>query len=94
MMITYKAQTQPASKIVVRPSSTGRVAMMPDTAPPQDRIREWAYELYESRGCESGLPKFQQNAQRVPQKSGSSSGKSSLISPESSGEESRFDVMA
>jgi len=53
-MIAPKPQTQPTSKIVLRPSSTGTVAMMPDTVLSQDRIRERAYELYENRGREPG----------------------------------------
>jgi len=28
--------------------------MMPDAVPPDGKIRERAYELYESRGCEPG----------------------------------------
>jgi hypothetical protein len=31
-----------------------QLAMMPNTAPRQDMIRERAYELYESRGREPG----------------------------------------
>ncbi len=54
-MIDSKANKQPKPKTVVGPkSSTGTVAMMPDTAPSHDRIRERAYELYESRGREPG----------------------------------------
>jgi hypothetical protein len=59
-MIDSKAQKQPQPKIVVGPkssgpkSSTGNVAMMPDTVPSQDRIRVRAYELYQSRGREPG----------------------------------------
>ncbi len=54
-MIDTKANKQPQSKIVVGPkSSPGKVAMMPDTVPSQDRIRGRAYELYESRGREPG----------------------------------------
>jgi len=59
-MINSKAQKQPKPKIVVGPkssgpkSSTGNVAMMPDTVPSQDRTRERAYELYERRGREPG----------------------------------------
>jgi hypothetical protein len=30
------------------------MALMPNTPAPQDKIRERAYELYESRGCEPG----------------------------------------
>jgi hypothetical protein len=59
-MIDSKAQKQPTPKIVVGPkssgpkSSTGNVAMMPDTVPSQNRIRVRAYELYQSRGREPG----------------------------------------
>jgi len=54
-MIDRKANKQPKPKIAVGPkSSTGNVAMMPDTVPSQDRIRERAYELYKSRGREPG----------------------------------------
>jgi hypothetical protein len=53
-MIAPNAHTQPTPKIVVRPGSTDKVAARPDTVPPQDRIRERAYELYESRGRETG----------------------------------------
>ncbi|MGD0793417.1 MAG: DUF2934 domain-containing protein [Terriglobales bacterium] len=54
-MIDSKAPKQPKPKTVVGPkSSTGNVAMRPDTVPSQDRIRERAYELYQSRGREPG----------------------------------------
>jgi hypothetical protein len=59
-MIDSKANKQPQPKIVVGPkssspkSSTGNVAIMPDTVPSQDRIRVRAYELYQSRGREPG----------------------------------------
>jgi len=53
-MTAPKPHTQPTSKIVVRPSSTGTIAMVPDTVSSQDRIRERAYELYENRGREPG----------------------------------------
>jgi hypothetical protein len=54
-MIDPKTQKQPKPKIVVGPkSSPGKVAMMLDTIPSQDRIRERAYALYESRGGEAG----------------------------------------
>ena len=46
---------QPHAKIVVGPkSSTDKVPTMQATVPSQDRIRERAYELYESRGREPG----------------------------------------
>jgi len=54
-MIDRKVHQQPQARIVVGPkSSPGKVAMMPNTVPSQDRIRERAYELYESRGREAG----------------------------------------
>jgi DUF2934 family protein len=54
-MIDSKAQKQPKRKIAIGPeNSAGTVAMMPDTVPSQDRIRERAYELYEGRGREPG----------------------------------------
>ena len=49
---TYKP---PAPKNVAGPkSSPGKVAMMPNTVPSQEKIKERAYELYESRGREPG----------------------------------------
>jgi hypothetical protein len=54
-MTDHKPHKQPTPKIVVGPkSSTGNVAMMPDTVPSQDRIRVRAYELYVNRGREPG----------------------------------------
>ena len=54
-MIDPMAQEQRKPKIVVGPKgSSGKVARMPDTVPLQDRIRERAYELYESRHREPG----------------------------------------
>jgi Protein of unknown function (DUF2934) len=54
-MSSLKTQKQPQPKIVVGPkSSPNKVARMPDTVPSQDRIRERAYELYESRGRNPG----------------------------------------
>ena len=50
-----KTPKQPKAKTAVGPkSSTGKVAMMPDTAPSQDTIRVRAYELYQNRGGEPG----------------------------------------
>jgi hypothetical protein len=47
-----ETRKQPMPKIVAGPKSIpGKVAMM---IPSQDRIRERAYELYESRGCKPG----------------------------------------
>jgi hypothetical protein len=54
-MIDSKVNKQPQPKIVVGlKSSPGKVAMMPNTVPSQDMIRERAYELYENRGREPG----------------------------------------
>jgi DUF2934 family protein len=54
-MIDRKANPQPKPKIVVGPkSSSGKAAVVLDPAPSQDRIRERAYELYESRGRRAG----------------------------------------
>ena len=53
-MSSFKTQKQPQPKIVVDPKSfPSNVARMPNTVPSQDRIRERAYELYESRGNET-----------------------------------------
>lgn len=46
-------QAQPKSVGGLK-SSPSKVAMMPNTIPSQDRIRERAYALYEARGCEPG----------------------------------------
>jgi Protein of unknown function (DUF2934) len=54
-MIATQVQKQPQPKTVVGPkSSIGRVATMQATVPSQAKIRERAYELYESRGREPG----------------------------------------
>ncbi|MGA2982150.1 MAG: DUF2934 domain-containing protein [Terriglobales bacterium] len=54
-MISAKANKEPQPKIVVGPkSSLSKLAVMPDTVPSRDRIRERAYELYEGRGCKPG----------------------------------------
>jgi Protein of unknown function (DUF2934) len=46
---------QPMPKIIVDPKSiSGKVALTIDSIPSQDKIRNRAYELYESRGCEPG----------------------------------------
>jgi hypothetical protein len=50
-----KTSKQRQAKIAVgSKSSPGKVAMMPDTVPSQDRIRVRAYELYQDRGREPG----------------------------------------
>jgi len=57
-MIDPKAQKQAKQNTVVAPkSSLGNVAVMPDSRPPQHKIRERAYELYEGRGREPGQDK-------------------------------------
>jgi hypothetical protein len=53
-MIVPKAHTPPNPIVVGTKSAIGKVAVMPDTVSLQDRIRERAYELYESRGSEPG----------------------------------------
>jgi Protein of unknown function (DUF2934) len=54
-MISPKPAQKPPPTVVIDPKrSSGKMAMMPDTAPSQDRIRARAYELYERRGREPG----------------------------------------
>jgi len=54
-MISPKTQETAQPKIVVNPkTSPGKLALMPDAVPSDSKIRERAYELYESRGCEPG----------------------------------------
>ena len=53
-MIAPKAHTPPKAMVVGAQSAISKVAMMPETVSSQDRIRERAYELYESRGREPG----------------------------------------
>jgi len=54
-MFDPKALKQSKPNIAVTPkNSPAKLAMMPETLPPQDTIRERAYELYESRGREPG----------------------------------------
>lgn len=54
-MFDPKANKQPKAPVVApSKSSSGKLAMMPDAVPSDSRIRERAYELYESRGCEPG----------------------------------------
>jgi hypothetical protein len=50
-----KALKQSQPNVTIAPkSSPAKLAVMPNTVPPQDRIRERAYELYESRGRKPG----------------------------------------
>ena len=54
-MFDPKALKQPKPNVAVTPKdSPVKLTMMPNTAPPQDMIRERAYQLYESRGREPG----------------------------------------
>lgn len=54
-MFDPKANKQSKAPIVVpSKSSPGKLAMMPDAVPSDSKIRERAYELYESRGREPG----------------------------------------
>ena len=54
-MFDPKALKQSKPNVAVTPKdSFVKLAMMPNTAPPQAMIRERAYELYESRGREPG----------------------------------------
>jgi hypothetical protein len=52
-MIDPKTYKPPQSKTVANPKSSP-VATMPGPVPSQDRIRERAYELYETRGRTHG----------------------------------------
>jgi hypothetical protein len=50
-----KTLKQSKPTIAVTPkNSPAKLAMVSDKIPPQDRIRERAYDLYESRGREPG----------------------------------------
>ncbi|MGA3090020.1 MAG: DUF2934 domain-containing protein [Terriglobales bacterium] len=53
-MISPKPAKQ--AQLTITKSSPDKAVMMTVSAP-QDRIRERAYELYESRGCEPGQDK-------------------------------------
>ena len=54
-MLSPKANKQPKAPVVVpSKSSPGKLAVMPDAVPSDNKIRERAYELYESRGREPG----------------------------------------
>ncbi len=56
-MIHGKVHTQMKPKIVVDAKSATGGAMMRESVPSQDRIRERAYQLYEGRGREPGQDK-------------------------------------
>jgi hypothetical protein len=54
-MFDPKALKQSKPNVAVTPkNSPVKLAMTANTAPPQDIIRERAYQLYESRGREPG----------------------------------------
>ena len=54
-MINPNSHKQPIPKTLgSSQSSPGHLVTMPDTVPSQDMIRARAYELYESRGPETG----------------------------------------
>ena len=54
-MYDFRASTKQKPITLASPKSTSASkTSMPDTLPSQDRIRERAYELYESRGREHG----------------------------------------
>jgi hypothetical protein len=54
-MFSSKSAKQATPSAAVAPNrSPAKLAVMPKTHPPQDRIRERAYELYERRGREPG----------------------------------------
>ena len=46
-------QSKPVAAVPAK-DSPAKLAMMPNTVPSQDSIRERAYELYESRGRQPG----------------------------------------
>ena len=50
-----ESRKQPMPKTIVGPKSIpGKVAIVTDSIPLQEIIRNRAYELYENRGCEPG----------------------------------------
>lgn len=53
-MVDPKALKQSKPNSAVPPTNPAKLTIMANTVPPQDTIRERAYELYESRGRESG----------------------------------------
>ena len=53
-MFDPKVLKQAKQNAVPTKDSPAKLAMMPGNAPPQDKIRERAYELYENRGREAG----------------------------------------
>jgi hypothetical protein len=53
-MFDPQSNKQPKAPVVHSKTSSGELEMMPDAVPSDSKIRERAYELYESRGRESG----------------------------------------
>ncbi len=54
-MYDFRAPTKQKPTTVASPKSTPpKVTILPDPVPLHDRIKERAYELYESRGREHG----------------------------------------
>ena len=53
-MIYAKTHAQNRPKIVVDPKSAAGEELLRDSGASQERVRERAYELYESRGREPG----------------------------------------
>jgi hypothetical protein len=53
-MIAPKAQTFPKPNGAGSKNPTSKISMVPGVVLSQDKIRERAYELYESRGREPG----------------------------------------
>ena len=53
-MFDSKGLKQAKQNAVPTKNSPAKLAIMPNNVPPQDKIRERAYELYESRGSEPG----------------------------------------
>ena len=53
-MFDPKVLKKAKQNAVTTTHSPAKLALMPNNAPPQDKIGERAYELYESRGREPG----------------------------------------
>ncbi len=53
-MISTKTQPSQPTSVAGPKNSTSNVRTMVNTTPSQDRIRDRAYQLYESRGREPG----------------------------------------
>jgi hypothetical protein len=53
-MFDPKSLKKPKLNVAGTPHRSAKLATMPETFPPQERIRERAYQLYQSRGREPG----------------------------------------